>query len=181
MLHFLLRVWMPLIVPMFFGIGEGPSSAETGQMGQTGALANFATSTGESDIGAASNFWQAILSGDPSKIASVLGPEISGINKQAQQRKKTTTEFGNRGGGTNASLQAEDQDTRGAYNSLVSQLTSGAAGALGSMGGGLLSTGLSGHEATFDMSKVIHDQNLAKWNDLFKSIADVAGPLLLGG
>lgn len=178
MLRFFLNLWLPLIMPMFFGIGEGPSSAEKSEQGLTGSLANFATSTGEGDIGAASDFWKSILSGDPSQIAKVLGPEISGINQQNQQKKKTSAEFGNRSGGTNASMQAEDQSTRGAYNDILSSFTGSAASNLGSMGGGLLNTGLTGHEASFDMSKTIHDQNLAKWNDIFKSIADVAGPVL---
>ena len=88
-----------------FGIGFGPSSQEKNQYGETGALANFATGEGEKDILASDNFWQAILSGDPSKISQVLGPQISGINKRAQQQKKTAGEFGNRGGGTNAGMQ----------------------------------------------------------------------------
>src|SRR6185437_11209281 len=159
----------------FFGIGQGPSGDEKRQFGEIRSLANFATGTGEKDIGAASNFWQSILSGDPSKTASVLGPEISGMNKQNQQKKKTTAEFGNRGGGTNASMQAEDESTRGAYNSILSSLTGSAASNLGSMGGGLLSTGLAAHGEAFDMSRVIHDQNEDKWKDLFKSIGDTLG------
>lgn len=165
----------------FFGIGQGPNQGETGQAGDTGALANFATSTGEGDIGAASNFWKSILSGDPSKIAQVLGPEISGINKQNQQQKKTASEFGNRGGGTNAVMQESDEKTRGAYQSGVSSLLGGAASSLGSIGGSLLSTGLSGHEAAFGQQQTIHDQTLAKWNDLFKSITSVAGSVAGAG
>jgi len=44
-----------------------------------------------------------------------------------------------------------------------------------------LSTGLSGHTAAFDMSKVIHDQNAAKMNDLFKSIAETASAVFAPG
>lgn len=164
----------------FFGIGEGPSGEEKRAFGETGSLANFATSLGEKNLGQASSFWSAILSGDMSKISQVLGPEISSINKQGQQRKKTTAEFGNRGGGTNAAMQMADTDTRTQVNDLIGGLVGSSASNLGSLGGSLLNTGLSGHEASFDMSKIIHDQNTAKWNDLFKSIADVAGPLLLG-
>lgn len=165
----------------FFGIGQGPNKGETGEAGDTGALASFATSTGEGDIGAASGFWKSILSGDPSKIAQVLGPEISGINKQNQQQKKTAGEFGNRSGGTNAVMQASDEKTRGAYNAGVSSLMSGAAGSLGSLGSGLLNTGLSGHEAAFGDQKTIHDEMLAKYNDIFKSITSVAAAPFTGG
>jgi hypothetical protein len=165
----------------FFGIGQGPNAGEGKQAGDTGALADFATSTGEGDIGAASGFWKSILSGDPSKIAQVLGPEISGINAQNQQNKKTQSEFGNRSGGTNASNQAADDKTRGSYNAGVSGLIGKAAGELGSLGSGLLSTGLSGHEAAFGQQQTIHDQTLAKWNDLFKSITSVAAAPFTGG
>jgi hypothetical protein len=158
----------------FFGIGEGPNSGEKTQAGELGALSNFATSTGEGDIGMASNFWKSILSGDPAAISRVLGPQISGINKRGQESKKTTAEFGNRGGGTDAAMQMTDDNTRSSVDSLISGYTGEAAGALGSLGSNLLSTGLSGHEATFDAQKVIHDQQLAKWNDLFKSIEQVA-------
>lgn len=157
-----------------FGIGQGPSGDEKRQFGELGALANFSTSLGEKNLGEASNFWSSILSGDPSKISQVLGPEISAINQQGQQKKKTAAEFGNRGGGTNAGIQMTDDATRSSVDSLFADLTKSAAGELGSLGSGLLSAGLSGHEAAFDASKVIHDQNAAKWNDLFKSIAQVA-------
>jgi hypothetical protein len=170
----ILLPWINLLIPCFFGIGEGPSSAEKQQAGDIGALANFATSTGEGDISAASNFWKSILSGDPSQIAKVLGPEISSINQQGQQKKKTSSEFNTRGGGTNAGLQMTDDATRSSFDSLISGLTSSSASNLGSIGSGLLSTGLSGHTAAFDASKTIHDQNLAKWNDLFKTIAQTA-------
>src|ERR1700726_4264899 len=86
----------------FFGIGMGPSGAQKADAGALGAIGNFGTSEGEADIGASDKFWQAILSGDPGQIARVLGPEISAVNKQGQQAKKTASEFGTRSGGTNA-------------------------------------------------------------------------------
>lgn len=165
----------------FFGIGEGPSGEEKGQYGALAGIANFATGTGEKDISSASDFWHSILSGDPTKISQVLGPQISSINKQGQERKKTTAEFGNRGGGTNAFMQMADTDTRTGVNDLIGSLTGSAASNLGNLGSNLLSTGVGAHEGAFDMSKIIHDQNLARWNDIFKSVADVAGPLLMGG
>ncbi len=165
----------------FFGIGEGPSGNENREFGATAGIGNFGTSLGEKDLTSSSNFWQSILSGDPSKISTVLGPEFSAINKQGQQKKKTAAEFGNRGGGTNASMQMEDENTRTQVNSLLGSLTGSAASNLGNLGSSLLSTGLSAHEGAFDMSKVIHDQNLAKWNDLFKSIAEVGLAPFTGG
>ncbi len=176
----LFQFWKNLMFPSFFGIGEGPSGGEKKQLGETGALANFATSTGEGDIGAASDFWRSILSGDSNAISRVLGPQISGINKRGQESIKTASEFGNRSGGTNAANQMVGDNTRSEVNSLISGLTGGAASALGSMGQGLLSTGLGAHESAFGMEKTIHDQHLAKMNDIFKSIAEVAGSVFGG-
>src|SRR6266700_7643167 len=96
----------------FFGIGEGPSSGEKAEAGELGSLANFATGEGEADISASDKFWPSILLGDPGQIAQVLGPEMSAINKQGQQKKKTAAEFGNRGGGTNAGMQMTDDTSR---------------------------------------------------------------------
>jgi len=169
--------WMQFYFLGFFGIGEGPSASEGKQAGELGALSSFTTSTGEGDIGMASNFWKSILSGDPAAISRVLGPQISGINKRGQEEKKTASEFGNRGGGTNAAMQMADDTTRSSVDSLIAGYTGEAAGALGSLGSNLLSTGLAGHEATFDAQKVLHDQKLAKWNDIFKSIMDVSGAI----
>ena len=143
-------------------------------------LANFATSTGEKQILEADKFWSAIMSGDPTQLAKVLGPQMSGINRRAQQSKKTTSEFGNRGGGTNAGMQMTDDTTRSSIDTMISQLTGGAASAEGASGAGLLSTGESAHGAAFSEASKIQELNAAKWNDIFKSIADVAGAVAGG-
>lgn len=173
MLHHLIPL-LSLIGPaLFFGIGEGPSGQETQQYGDIANLANFATGAGESDIASADTFWQAILSGDPNQIAKVLGPQISAINKQGQQSLKTASEFGNRGGGTNAFAQTTGDTTRSNVDTLIAQLTGQAGGQLGSLGSSLLSTGSSAHGQAFNEADTIHSQNLAKWNDIFNSIAQV--------
>jgi hypothetical protein len=157
----------------FFGIGFGPSGNEKTQYSDIAALSNFATSQGEGDILASDNFWKAILSGDMGQISKVLGPEMSAVNKQGQQAKKTASEFGNRGGGTNAFMQTTDDTTRSSIDSMISKLTGTAAGALGSSGSGLLSTGLSGHEAGFNAATTMQKQNQAKWEDIFNSISQI--------
>lgn len=164
-----------------FGIGHGPSGDEKKEFGKLSGLADFATSHGEGDISASDNFWKSILSGDPSKISQVLGPEISGINNRAQQKKKTANEFGDRGGGTNAGNQMADDETRGEIDKMMSSLTSSAAGILGSQGSNLLGQGVGAHEGAFQESNIIHDQNQSKWDDLFKSIAQIASSFGGGG
>jgi hypothetical protein len=164
----------------FFGIGEGPSQQESQQFGNIAGIGNFATSTGEGDIGVASNFWKSILSGDPNAISKVLGPEISGINKRGQQEKMTLSQFGNRGGGTNATAATIDDTSRSAVDTMTSNLTGQAAGALGSLGSGLLSTGLSADTSAFSAAQTIQQQKEAKLNDIFSSIAEVAGSIVGG-
>jgi hypothetical protein len=162
----------------FFGIGMGPSSQEKTQYGDVAGAANFGTSQGEGDILQAQNFWSSILSGDMSKISSVLGPQISAINKQGQQQKKTMFEFGNRGGGTNSAAQSIDDNSLSSIRSMIASLTGGAADKIGSLGTSLFNTGTSADATAFGEANVLHNQNEAKWNDIFKSSAEVAGAFL---
>lgn len=164
----------------FFGIGMGPNREQKSQYADTANLANFSTAEGEKDILASDQFWQAILSGDPGQISKVLGPAMSGANKRGQETKQTASQFGNRSGGTNAGMQMTDDKTRSSIDTMISQLTGTAAGTLGSTGGGLLSTGLAGHEAAFGQATTIHDENAAKWNDIFKSSMEVASSVMGG-
>ena len=168
----------------FFGIGQGPSGAEKQQYGIMSNLENFGISRGEKDITQAQDFWSAILSGDPTQISKVLGPEISAVNKQTQEAKKTASEFGNRGGGTNAAMQTLDDKSVAAVRSMISNLTGSAAGALGSGGAGLLGMGESAGTAAFGEAQTMQQQQAAMWNDIFKSIskvATVAGGLMPAG
>jgi len=163
----------------FFGIGQGPSGAEKQQYGEMSNLGRFGIATGERDITQAEDFWSKILSGDPTQISKVLGPQISAINKQTQQQKKTAEEFGTRGGGTNAFMQTLDDQSLAAVRGMISNLTGAGAGQLGALGQGLLSTGGSATGEAFGEAQTIQEQNAAKWNDIFKSIADLAG--VVGG
>lgn len=162
-----------------FGIGQGPSAGQTSSAGLLGSQATFATSSGENDILKSQNFWSAILSGDPTKISSVLGPQMSAINKQNQQRKMTAAQFGDRGGGTNATMANLDTNTTAQINDMIASLTGSAASSLGSMGGSLLNTGVQAGTASFDAQSQIQKENAAKWNDIFSSIGDIAG--VIGG
>ena len=164
----------------FFGIGQGPNPAEYQLESALARAGNFATGEGEADILASDKLWQAILSGDPGQISKVLGPQMSAINKQGQQNKLTASQFGNRGGGTNAGSQMTDDTTRSAIDSTISQLTGTAATSLGSGGRGLLGTGVSAETSAFGAASTIQQQNASKWNDIFKSTADSAAPFTGG-
>jgi hypothetical protein len=108
------------------------------------------SSTGGSSIGAGQNltgaagsFYNTLLSGDMGAITKLLSPQIGAIQKQTQQKKQAASQFGNRSGGTNASMQAADDTARGSINDLVSGLTSSAASGAASLGTGLLGIGTS--------------------------------------
>jgi hypothetical protein len=166
---------------LFFGIGTGPSSQEKSLEAALASAGNFGIGEGEKDILASDNFWKAILSGDPGQIAKVMGPEMSAANKKGQESKKTASEFGNRGGGTNAGAQMTDDKTRSTIDQMISQLTGSAASNLSSSGHGLLNAGIGANQAAFSAAQTIHDQNSAKWNDIFKSAATVAAAPFTGG
>jgi hypothetical protein len=158
----------------FFGIGMGPSNEEKGEFNSLVGLQNFSTTQGENATATSNNFWQSILSGDPGKISQVLGPQMSAINKQGQEQKKTLSEFGNRGGGTNAKAASIDDTTRGSINDLISKLTGSAASSLGASGASLLGQAGSEASSAFSEATTLHDQNAAKDNDIAKSAEEVA-------
>ena len=161
----------------FFGIGMGPSGDEKQQYGLLSGIGGFGSSQGKSDVMKAQDFWSSILSGDMSRISSVLAPEISSVNKQTQQRKQTLSTFGNRGGGTNAAAQSLDDNALSSIRGMISSLTGSAATNLGSMGESLLRTGLAGGESAFDAAKTMQEQDQAKWGDIFNTISSIAGGL----
>ena len=165
----------------FFGIGMGPDKNQKGEFGAIKGIADFSTSEGQGDILASDNFWKGILSGDPAQISKVLGPQISQANNAVQQRKKTSNEFGNRGGGTNAGNAMLDDKLSSSVSEMYSALATHAAGALGASGSGLLSQGASAHGAAFDEASTLHSESSAKINDIFNSIAQVAGAFVPGG
>jgi hypothetical protein len=163
-----------------FGIGMGPSSEENQAYQSTFGTAGWSANQGMQDIGTSTQFMQAILSGDPTKIGQVLGPQIRAITQQGQQQKETAAQFGNRGGGTNAAMQRIGDTTRQGVNDLVSNLTGTALSGLNSTGEYLLGTGMSGFGNAFSQAKTMADQRASKWNDIFKSIGDVATGALTG-
>jgi hypothetical protein len=166
--------WQNPLTSGIFGIDSGPSSQENSQYGALNSSSGFATGMGESDLSTASNFMQAIVSGDSAKISKVLAPQISGIQKRAQEQKQTTSQFGNRSGGTNASMQTVDDSAKSDVNKMISDLTGSAVSGLASTGSGLLSAGMYGEMSLFGEGKMMQDQKAAKWQDLFKSIASIS-------
>ncbi|MDE2099385.1 MAG: hypothetical protein KGL39_19190, partial [Patescibacteria group bacterium] len=119
------------------------------EQNQFGDLGNYESNTGQKATNAAQGYYSGILSGDPSQIAQELAPEIKAGQQQLEQQNLTNAQFGNRGGGTNASTQAGQSQERGNIISLIGQARQNAAGAEAGLGTNLLqqSTGNIANEA----------------------------------
>lgn len=143
-----------------------------GDLNQSGQIAGFGQSLGEGDLQNASGFYNDILSGNSAKQAAVLAPEISNIQKQGQQQIATAGQFGNRGGGTNASTQNNIDTQRGQVSNMVSGLMGNAASGLSSIGSSALNTGLSANAQQAQQSQ----QQMQNWQNsiLGSGIGDVA-------
>ena len=166
---------------MAFGIDMGPSSQESANYDQLVHASQFATNTGEADITKSNAFLDAIMSGDATRIQSVLAPEISAAKTSAQQTNKTSAEMGTRSGGTGAATAVTNDKTHSDITDMIAKLTGGAVSATGSMGASLLGTGISGTDAAFGKATQMQSQRASKWNDIFNSAASVAAAPFTGG
>src|SRR6185437_1867663 len=124
-----------MVSGIFDLLGGNPVEKEQNEFGD---LSNFETGTGEGATTAANDYYKGILSGNPEEIAETLAPEISAGNQQVQQLAQTNAEFGNRGGGTNASTQAAKSQERGNIINLIGGLQQGAAAGEAGIGENML-------------------------------------------
>lgn len=166
---------------MAFGIDQGVSGQENQQYQNLSGLSGFAANEGQKDVASSDAFMQAILSGDPAKIGQFLGPQERAITGQAQQKKQVNAQFGNRGGGTNASNQTIGDTTTASINDMISKLTGTAVSGLSSTGQNLVGEGMSGFGTAFNEADTMQKQRAAKWNDIFNSVASVGSSLATGG
>lgn len=128
---------------------------------QFGQIGGFATGLGESSTAQGMKFLSDIVSGDPSKIARSLGPEISSAQKQEQQQKNQTAQFGTRSGGNNAVIQAAGDTTRGNINNMVSSLLNSSVSGLISGGTTLLNQGVQALNNQTDLSQ----EQIQNWSN----------------
>lgn len=157
-----------------FGIDMGPSQGEQGATNTLQGYSGFAGSQGENLIGNSSAFINALLSGDSAKISQLLAPQISAIQGQGNQAKKTLSEFGTRSGGVTSQAGMIDDKSRASINDMISQLTGSAVGQGANLGSHLLNMGMTGFNDVFNQQAYMQKQRAAKWNDLGQSIASVA-------
>ena len=136
-----------------FGIGgSGKNTSRKAELGAWGSLndiGGFATPTGEKQITAgaqnltnASDFWNSLLSGDMTKIGQTLAPEISTIQGQTQQQIDSLAQFGDRSGGTNATLNTLETNKRASIQGLIDTLIPQAAKEVASIGSAQEGAGL---------------------------------------
>lgn len=116
-----------------------------------GSLGNQEISTGESLVNPAATYYENILSGDPSRIAQSLSPEISAGQTQVEQQALGNANFDTRSGGTAASTQAGEAGERANIINLVGGLQSSSAGAAGSLGSSQESMGSSNEQAVANL------------------------------
>jgi hypothetical protein len=140
-----------------FGGSNPTLSSDIKQFGQIGS---FATNLGESNLSKSSNYYSSLLSGDASKSAKALAPQIGAAKESAQQDTKKAAEQGTRSGGTAASTAATKDKTRGNITNLLGSLTSSAASGLASSGSSALGTGLSAYGQQVGASQ----QQMQNWS-----------------
>jgi len=166
----------------FSGLFTGNSPGLSAAAGNAGNILGFGTNLGENDISAGSNFYNTLLSGDPTAIGRILGPQLSDIQQQGQQQIQTAAEFGNRSGGTNAAAQTNIDSQRQNAQQLISQLTGQAAGAVTNIGENALNTGLSatGLEGELAQQELQNQQN-SILGGIFGGLGGLAGKGIAGG
>lgn len=124
-----------LVGGLFDLFSGNPTQKEQNQLG---SLGGYDTGVGEGLTTAGANFEEGILSGDPTKQAQALAPEITAQQNQEQQAKNQLAEFSPRSGGTAAAAAGMDTAGRGNIISLLGGLEGSTAGAAVGQGTGLL-------------------------------------------
>lgn len=136
-----------------FGVGGAAAKTDRKQQlnswGELTSLFNFGSNqgkeqvkTGASGLKTAGDYFKALQSGDRAKMSSVLAPQISTIQGQTAQQRSTASQFGDRSGGTNASIQASENQATAAIQSMFELLGPDAAKEFASISGAEESAGL---------------------------------------
>ena len=127
----------------FFSSLFGGSSSELNSLiSQYGQVGSNSVGQGTKYLNQAGDFASGIVSGDSSKVSTLLAPEIGAAKKSAQEQTKTNATFGTRSGGNTAKNAAENDKVHSDITGLIGSLTGSSVSELGSLGSNLLSTGL---------------------------------------
>lgn len=161
------------------GIFGGSNPTLSGAIGKAGDISTFGTNTGQGAITDADSYYKNILSGDPSKIAESIAPEIKAGSEQTQQEKQGLAEFGTRSGGTAAASAGADAANRSNIISLIGKLQSGAAAGETGIGENQTEQGIQANGQQAQMSQ----QQLQDYMNsiLGTGLGDVSGGLITKG
>lgn len=116
-------------------------------------MSDFSSGQGQQNTLAGSNFYRSILSGDPTKTATVLAPQINSLKTSVQENQKSSDLTGNRSGGKAAGNAAASDKIHSDITNLTGTLTGQAASALLSSGQSLLGTALGGYGQQASLDK----------------------------
>jgi hypothetical protein len=144
------------------------------QENQLSALGGYETGIGETGTTAALNYDLGLLSGDPTKMAQTLAPEISAGQQQAGQQQKTLAEFAPRSGGTAAQSNAAQTGERANIINLEGGLQQGAAGQAGGLGASDLGMATNNINDVATMKTARRASTISDWNEIAKAAAEIA-------
>lgn len=149
----------------------GSNPTLNSDIGKTGQIADFSSSLGQKNTTSGSNFFNSLVSGDSSKIAQTLAPQISAAKTSLQQNQKTSAQNSDRSGGKAASNNAAQDKVHSNITNLTGSLTGNAASTLLSSGQGLLGSALGAYGQQADMSQ----EQMKNWANsiLGKGASDV--------
>jgi hypothetical protein len=158
-----------------FDLFSGDPTAK--EQSRFGGLSDEQLAAGQGAETAAQTYDMNLLN-DPTKA---LAPEISAGQGQVEQQQLQNSNFGNRGGGTNASTQNAENANRGNIINLMGETQGQAASALGSLGTSEVGTGSSalGNEA--DLANQRRQQQVSDVNGVAQGAASIATGMMGGG
>lgn len=162
------------------GLFGGLSDDQKKAMAALNNSAGFASNLGQNDLSTASNFFQGILD-SPNKAMSVLAPQVSSIQNQAQQQKQVMGEFGDRSGGNTAAAASIDDSTHKQINDLIANLTGTAGTNLANIGSSTLSTGIGAQNDLLTSANEQQKQRQAALAGLGSAVGGVAGDIFAPG
>jgi hypothetical protein len=163
------------LVGSIFDLASGDPTEK--EQKRFGSLSDEQLAAGQGAETAAQTYDMNLLN-DPTKA---LAPEISAGQGQVEQQQLQNSNFGNRGGGTNASTQNAENANRGNIINLMGETQGQAASALGSLGTSEVGTGSSalGNEA--DLANQRRQQQVSDVNGVAQGAASIATGMMGGG
>jgi hypothetical protein len=120
----------------------GQNTTLSQDMAQFGKIGQQQTGQGQNYENQAGTFWSDLLSGNASKQAQALAPQISAAKTRTSQDQKTNTMMGGRSGGTAAANASAQDKLHSDLTNLIGSLTNSSASGLENLGTNMVSTGL---------------------------------------